>query len=237
MDNRETQYQTLFPDDASKANAFDKIAQEYYVGNFGRMQKSDFETLLFSIYLEQILNSSKGSPFSHSDYEFSKSLGISQSRVRTLRIKKELQYPRQDFNWQEEFFRISANARYENGKIKVHIPDPNLYLELKNAVEVAGGFVDLSLNGNSLLQVSPKDFFDLLVAVSGEKDRKVLLKKQKEKMEAENKDTKYLEGKPFKELAADFSIMAVGELFKACVPGAGPLIGAVLQHVGDLLIG
>lgn len=237
MNNRGTPYQALFPDADSKATAFDKIAQEYYAGNFGRMQKSDFETLLFSIYLDQIFNLSKDDPFSYNDYELSKSLGISQSKVRTLKIKKELQYPRQDFNWQEEFFRISANARYENGKIKVHIPDPNLYLELKNAVEVAGGFVDLSLNGNSLLQVSPKDFFDLLVAVSGETDRKVLLKKQKEKMEAENKDTKYLEGKPFKELAANFSVTAVGELFKACVPGAGPLIGAVLQHIGDLLIG
>ncbi len=237
MDTRETQYQTLFPDDASKATAFDKIAKEYYAGNFGRMQKSDFETLLFSIYLDQILNLSKDDPFSYNDYKLSKSLGISQSKVRTLKIKKELQYPRQDFNWQEEFFRISANARYEKGKIKVHIPDPNLYLELKNAVEVAGGFVDLTLNGNSLLQVSPKDFFDLLVAVSGEEDRNVLLKELEKKMKAENKDTKYLEKRPLWGLAAGLTITAIGELFKACVSGVGPLIGAVLQHIGDLLIG
>ena len=31
----------------NKAKAFDKIAERYYLGNFGTMQKSDFEVLLF----------------------------------------------------------------------------------------------------------------------------------------------------------------------------------------------
>lgn len=236
MENQEKimQYQKLFPDEASKAKAFDQIAQKYYWGNFGQLQKSDFETLLFSIYLERVLDSSEKEIFSYSDYELSKYLGIPQSKVRTLKIKKELQYPRQGFDWKEAFLRISTNARYENGKVKLNIPDPNLYLELKNAVETTGGFVDLPAAA-SLLQISPKDFFDLLLATSSEKDRKALRKELKKKMEEENRDTKYLDKKPVRELAADFSVMAIGELFRVCIPGVGSLVGATLQHISDLL--
>ncbi len=40
-----TRYREIFPDDASKAKAFDEIALQVYAGNFGRISKSDFETL------------------------------------------------------------------------------------------------------------------------------------------------------------------------------------------------
>lgn len=140
MENQEKimQYQKLFPDEASKAKAFDQIAQKYYWGNFGQLQKSDFETLLFSIYLERVLDSSEKEIFSYSDYELSKYLGIPQSKVRTLKIKKELQYPRQGFDWKEAFLRISTNARYENGKVKLNIPDPNLYIQIPKSVTTIG---------------------------------------------------------------------------------------------------
>lgn len=49
-------YNYYFPTKEEKASAFDKIAERYYFANFGTMSKSDLETLLFSIYLEQILD-------------------------------------------------------------------------------------------------------------------------------------------------------------------------------------
>ena len=92
----------------------------------------------------------------YSDYELSKQLGITQSKVRNLKVKKQLQYPR-TYDWKEAFVRVCENATYENGKIKVQIPDVNLYYEVKNAIEEAGGYIDISLTSN-LLQVS-RDIF------------------------------------------------------------------------------
>ena len=40
-------YESLFSSEDLKAQAFDRIASEYYEKNFGRLSKTDFETLLF----------------------------------------------------------------------------------------------------------------------------------------------------------------------------------------------
>lgn len=187
-------YQELFSDEKSKAKAFDLIAQNYYFGNFGTMQKSDFDVLMFSIYLERILEQSEEDMNAYSDYELSKLLGITQSRVSRLKVKKQLKYPYTGFDWKRSFQRVSKNARYENGKIKIHIPDKNLFLELQNAIEKEGGYVEIQLN-SKLLQVSPEYFVDLMAAVSEEKDRKIIRKKLRDKLRAaENKkDIQYIE--------------------------------------------
>ena len=53
--NSQQRYNELFPNDAIKAKAFDEIAKQYYFCNFGTMQKSDSDVLLFSLYIDQIL--------------------------------------------------------------------------------------------------------------------------------------------------------------------------------------
>jgi hypothetical protein len=68
------QYNELFSSESEKAKAFDKIAEQYYYGNFGRMQKADFETLIFSLYLDRILDKSEQNMLSYSDYTLSKYL-------------------------------------------------------------------------------------------------------------------------------------------------------------------
>ena len=67
--------------------AFRMISARYFERNFGTMAKTDFETLLFSIYIEHLLDNNQ--PFD--DYAMSKALGITQSKVRTLKLRKELQ--------------------------------------------------------------------------------------------------------------------------------------------------
>lgn len=89
-------YEELFSLE-DKAKAFDMLAQNYYFGNFGTMQKSDFDLLMFSIYLERILEKSEDEIETFSDYELSKLLGITQSRVSTLKVKKQLRYPYKKF--------------------------------------------------------------------------------------------------------------------------------------------
>jgi len=177
MENKQLpkRYTELFTSPESKAVAFDKIAEQYYDGNFGKMSKADFETLLFSIYIEKILDVSEDQPNTYSDFRLSKELGITQSKVSNLKIKKQLQYPRA-YNWRQAFARVSDNVHYENGKIRIQIHDINLYYEIKNAVEENGGYIDMTLTPR-LLQISPNYFLDLLVSVSEGADRETLRKK------------------------------------------------------------
>lgn len=164
------QYSHLFPTDHEKAAAFDQIAEQYYMCNFGSMSKADFDVLMFSIYLDGILDKSEADMNSYSDYKLSKLLGITQSRISSLKVKKELKYPYAGFDWKQSFLRLSENARYENGKIKINIPDKNLYIEIKNFIEFNGGFVETQLSP-SLLQISPEYYLDLMYEMVDDADK------------------------------------------------------------------
>ena len=47
------EYKIIFSD-KEKEDAFDVIAGLYFNRNFGSVSKADFETLLFSIYIEYV---------------------------------------------------------------------------------------------------------------------------------------------------------------------------------------
>ena len=98
---------------------FDKIAAMYFNKNFGSTQKADFETLLFSEYIEHCLRFKL--PFD--DYTISKELGITQSRVRSLKERKELMKEKQKrintlFNEQYFFDLTDIFKTAKNYKIK-----------------------------------------------------------------------------------------------------------------------
>ena len=132
-------YDELFATEADKAAAFDEIARRFYFANFATMSKSDFETLLFSLYLEQILNCSENNYDAYSDYTLSKVLGVPQSRISTLKVRKELQYPYSKFNWKESFKRISQRAIYEGRKIRLYIPTGIYIWKSKMPLKPAAG--------------------------------------------------------------------------------------------------
>ena len=178
-------YNNLFPTDKEKAAAFDQIADQYYMCNFGSIPKTDLDILMFSIYLDKILDKSEDDMNSYSDYKLSKLLGITQSRISSLKVKKELKYPYAGFNWKQSFLRLSENARFENGKIKINIPDRNLYIEIKNFIEANGGFVETQLSP-SLLQISPEYYLDLMYEMVDDADKP----KIKEAIESELKKWK-----------------------------------------------
>lgn len=235
-------YNELFPDDATKAKAFDEIAKQYYFCNFGTMQKSDIDVLLFSLYVDQILNQTEENMDTYSDYTLSKYLGITQSRISTLKVKKELKYPYPDFDWKESFLRVLENARYENGKIKVHIPDKNLYLEVKNAIECKKGYIDVSLNTH-LLQVPPEYFIDLVLEISDdenkEKMKKDFIKELNEKYHNTQKLEENFESKSIGELIKDNIINIdpddICDLIKSCIPGIGGITICMLKIVLKLI--
>ena len=124
--------------------AFRMVSARYFERNFGTMAKTDFETLLFSIYIEHLLDNNQ--PFD--DYTMSKALGITQSKVRTLKLRKELQYPREKFDWTTAFADDLKRASFdaESKKVRVLIPDVNVLTELRYFVEKNGWYDEYQLN-------------------------------------------------------------------------------------------
>ena len=227
QEKKNRRYDELFST-LEKAAAFDQIAAQFYEGNFGRMSKADLETLMFHLYIEQILKQSEDNFLTYSDFRLSKELGISQSRVSNLKVKKQLQYPHA-FQWRDSFARVSQNARYEQGKIKIQIPDINLYYEIKNAVEESGGYIDVTLTPK-LLQISPGYFLDLLVALSEEEQRETFRNTLRDKLRENNKDQEFLEAAPLgRQLAGaakDLAVSCTSSLITSAV-NLGALTGAL----------
>lgn len=232
-------YNELFKNDEIKAKAFDEIAARYYNHNFGQMSKSDFETLLFHLYLERVLCNDKKNNVntdfnSYSDFTLSEELGITQSRVANLKVKKQLQY-RREYDWRKAFAEVAKSAYYDDKKIKIMIPDINLYYEIKNAIEKNGGYVEVSLT-SKLLQVSPMFFLDLIVAIADKEVQKVIIDKLKEKIEQDDKSIKYVERVPFGKQLMRFGKNAIPEILNElskCLNGSP--FGYILAIVSGLI--
>lgn len=210
-------YRKIFSTEKMKAEAFDKIAEKYYYGNFGSVSKTDFDVLMFSIYIERILETNESDLTAYSDYSLSKVLGVTQSKVSSLKVKKQLQYPYDGFEWKKSLLRIADRAIYEDGKIKLFISDRNLYLEIKNAIEESGGFVEVQLTQN-LLQVNLKFFLDLMVAIEEEKDRAEIIKQIKKNVERHAKDTSVLENQPIGRSLADIATETITSIICDSIP-------------------
>ena len=153
-DKCETTYEDCF-DDNDKKNAFDQIAALFYKKNFGSASKSDVELLMFHLYMEaiikknQIENTHIISYSACSDYKISRQLGITQQRVRNLKVKKELVYPQEYFNWKESFASILSdekNVHFDEKNVRINIPDPNLFDAIQDFVEDNGGYIEWHWN-------------------------------------------------------------------------------------------
>lgn len=141
-----------------KIAIFDKIEQNYFIRNFGSMTKTDFETLLFSEYIEHCIKNN----IPYDDYSLSKKLGITQSRVRALKERKELKYPYKDFCWQSAFAESVRNARFDSHdhSVKMIIQDINVMNEVRYFIETHGWYDECSLN-KKLLRIPLDCFVDI----------------------------------------------------------------------------
>ena len=150
-----------------KIAVFDKIAPLYFNKNFGSTSKADLETLLFSEYIEHCLRTEL--PFD--DYTISKNLGITQSRVRSLKERKELKYPYKEFNWKTAFVSDVKNAKYDENDhyVKFIVQDINVMNEVRHFIEEKGWYDECSLN-RKLLRIPLDCFTEICLddeAVSG----------------------------------------------------------------------
>ena len=151
-----------------KAKLFDEITGHFFNRNFGSMSKSDYETMLFRIMLDYLREKE---PDRCSDYQISKILGISQSRVRNFKIKAELIYPRQGFDedWKKAFTADVRYAKYDenSGLVKMNIKDITVLFELRNYMENNGWYDEYQLNPK-LFQCPLDVFISLCQKMDGE---------------------------------------------------------------------
>lgn len=235
IDRAEETYKHLFPTESVKAEAFDKIAELFYNCNFGSTTKMNIETLMFSIYLERILDEKGPENFNaYSDYTLSKALCITQSRVSNLKIRKELLYPYIGFEWKKSFELLSKKAIFEDGKIKLYIPDKNLFFEIKNAIEEVGGFVEIQLTP-SLLQVNLPYFLDLILAIDGNASRTDLIKKINTKMQKYGKDVKIMEEEPIGKALLNQMPKLIIDLIGECIPVWGGFVKVIANNLYEAI--
>ena len=154
-------------DNKEKIGLFDKLAENYFNHNFGSMSKMDFETLLFSEYIEHCIKNNKP----YDDYSLSKQLGITQSRIRAFKERKELKYPHEGFNWREAFIESIENARYDKNDhyVKMLVQDVNVMNEVRNFIESRGWYDECSLN-KKLLKIPLDCFVELFYDEESFKD-------------------------------------------------------------------
>lgn len=176
-----------------KAEMFDTIAKHYYNKNFGTLSKSDLDLLMFHFYLTEEVEEDKekhqGFDFNKvSDYVISKQLGITQQRVRALKIRKQLKYPI-EFDWKESLNLLISTARFDvvSQKIVIPIPDPNLMIEIQNKIEESGGYI-VGQTGGKTLKIRIEYFMELVYLEETEKNKKEILSQIKKEIKSKNKD-------------------------------------------------
>lgn len=141
-----------------KDQLFADITEMYFKKNFGSVSKADFETYLFSFYIEHLID--KGINFD--DYIIGRDLGITQARVRSLKERKELKYPRKGYDWRTEFLKYAQNAKYDETKrlVKFSIPDVNVIKDARYYFESNSCYDEYQLNPK-LFQCPPEAFWSL----------------------------------------------------------------------------
>ncbi len=189
----------LFSQD-EKAEMFDEIASHYYGKNFGCFSKADMDLLMFHYYVNKQIdiatNSSGEIDFAKcSDYAISRKLGITQQRVKNLKIKDQLVYPDEKYkDWQTMFSKLIKNARIDDNKIIISIPDPNLYLEIENYIEESGKYIEKQFN-HKLMIMRIEAFIELCLISESEETKKQIVKKLKKQFKESNIDEKKFDEK------------------------------------------
>ncbi len=199
-----------------KINFFDEIASHFYECNFGSISKADMELLMFHFYLDKLIlqNRNEDGTIDYrncSDYKISKTLGITQQRVRNLKVKKQLIYPT-EYKWEDALAGLTKNARYDKDtrKVTISIPDPNLYLEIQNYLEDCGAYVEKQLN-SKLLVIRAEYYIDLVIRLEDEESREKVIREMRKFFRENDKEDVFDEkqlGKSLMNAALDITTLA-----------------------------
>ena len=131
---------------------------------FGSFAKSDYEVLMFTVYLDSLTVPAR-------DYDISIELGITESKVRSLREKSQLLYPR-ELNWQEELAAALEKGHYDEDEktVTVTLEDPSVRNKIRSDIEREFGVVNLSLNSRQLVIPLESLLYLAIIADGGDSD-------------------------------------------------------------------
>lgn len=194
-------YNSIFDTDQKKARAFDEIAELYYKKNFGTASKSEIDLRMFCIFMknaEETLGNrlTEAEKFAAlTDHKIAKTLGITPSRVNSLKLKKRLSYDagnEQDWkNYLRELI-ITQNAiKLENEDIVISISDRFIYNEISDLLEEKHQVANTSFNPK-ILSFSVSNFYRLCELCLTDEELEELnknLEKALKSNNANNKDT------------------------------------------------
>lgn len=152
--------------DNDKVKAFEFLLSEYLIAGFGVLNKSELDLLFFKIINDSLLNDEQ----EKGDYALSHLLGITEQRIRNLKIKSALKYPHQEITSDsiKSFIKKQIdNVDIDLGKKLITIPvnDPNIFLELAYYIEKQNGLVYKELNPK-IFTVRLDHFIKLLLALN-----------------------------------------------------------------------
>lgn len=187
-----------FSDKEAAAN-FRKLAALFYNKNYGQASKSEIELLMFHFYMKNLRKKASANGVTnyskYSDYTISKEIGITQQRVRNLKIKEQLIYPR-EFNWKTEFENLLTHAQYDKvtHMVSIDIPDPNLYIEIKNYFQENGKVVEKTLNSREF-KIRIDNLLIFVIEISDNRDE--FVKQLKDNMGDLSKASKSLDSTSF----------------------------------------
>ena len=152
-----------------QANLLNRIEEaQLFTNRFASFNKADYEVLMFTVFLDCLEGDTR-------DYDISIALGIPESKVRTLRVKSQLQYPR-EIRWEEKLVTAIEHGSYDpiTKMITISIEDPSVRNRIRYEVESKYGTVNLSLNNKQL--ILPVESF-LILAACAEEDTGATIKK------------------------------------------------------------
>ncbi|MBO4635870.1 MAG: hypothetical protein J5685_01870 [Clostridiales bacterium] len=169
--------------DRKQSEYFQEISKLFFERNFGQATKSEIELLMFHIYMEQLGDRAS----TVTDYRIGLELGITAQRVRNLKVKEQLKFPRK-IEWKNELLYLMDRARYDDPYIVVDMPDPNLLNEIRNYLEENGKYVIIQRNPR-LLTMRVEFFLDLIIEID-DRGKDKIFKELKAKIRKDNKGEK-----------------------------------------------
>ena len=201
---------------------------QLFTNHFGTFAKSDYEILMFSIYLNMLETEPR-------DYDISIDLGIPESKVRSLRVKAQLLYPRKELKWQEELEKALSKGQYDlqDQTITIMIEDPSVLNLLKSIIEETYGVVYKTLNSKHLCL--PIESY-LLLAMELEEDRSKALSRLNSKWKEANGEVNEITRESFiKKIWSKANKTEPIKLLLDCAGAAWPVAAPIIQIIKSMI--
>lgn len=142
---------------------------DLFTKRFGSFSKTDYEVLMFTVYLDSLPKDK-----TVFDYQISQELGITETKVRSLRIKSQLLYPKK-IDWEGALALGIQHGRYStvDNMITITIEDPSCLNRIRYEIESAYGTLDLT-NYQKQLKLPIESVIALALKIDSESEKDIL---------------------------------------------------------------